>query len=116
MTQIIGNETLDIYNWDFERTYASHESGSPISIVRNIYNSKINVSRPNDPLDSQYHTIVSMYGEMAFCEITLTNAPAGCKCIGTVMPGAKIYPSNIFSYLALRETVSSPEPQVATLA
>jgi len=115
LTHIVGNETLDIYNWNFEKVYASHESVSPISTVRNIYNSRIAVSRPNDPLDSQHHSIGDIYGEMAFCEIKLTHAPAGCKCIGTVMPGAKICSNNTFSYLALRETVSSPEPQVVTL-
>jgi len=31
LTQIVGNENLDIYNWDFEKVYASHESVSSIS-------------------------------------------------------------------------------------
>ena len=97
LTHIVGNETLDIYNWNFEKEYDSHESGSPIGTVRDIYNSRIVVSRPHDPLDSEYHNIGYIYGDMAFCEIELTSTSAECKCIGEVMPGARICDTNTLS-------------------
>jgi len=95
LTHIVGNKTLDIYNWNFERTYASHESVSPISTVRNIFNSRIIVSRPNDPAPLPHHNIVEIYGKMAFCELEL-DAPPGWKCIGTVQSYATIYDNNTF--------------------
>ena len=96
LTQIVGNKTLDIYNWKFKKTYAPHESGTLISTVRNIYNSTIDVARLNDPFDSENHTIGEIYGNMRFCKLEL-DAPDGCKCIGAVRPGARICANNIFS-------------------
>ena len=125
LTHIVGNETLTIYNWNFEKEYDSHESVSPISTVRNIYNSRIVVLRPHDPLDSEYHNIGEIYGNMRFCEIELTYAPAGCRCIGEVMPGAKICSNNTLSSCPddiepvpcsdLAVTLTSPSSPVTTV-
>jgi hypothetical protein len=73
--------------------------------VRNIYNSRIIVLRPNPNINWPYPNVEKMYGEIAFCEIS---APAGCRCIGTVMPGATICDNNILSCPGVIPTVPCP--------
>ena len=62
LAHILGNETLDIYNLNLEKNYASHESGTPIYGVRNLYNSKIVASRPDPHINWPYPNIEKMYG------------------------------------------------------
>jgi hypothetical protein len=89
-----GNDTLDIYNWNFERTYAPDETEPLLTSVRHIYNSEISVSRPNPAVLGPIPIIANLYGKMAFCDIRLTDAPSGWQCIGSVHSDTKICSNN----------------------